>query len=172
MAITLGGGNMLTPAKRLIMMGYKPKNEVAYTPTTWAEWTKTGGFISADITGYVLSAADVAGGAIVMNTNLKPSTKYGLLYEVLENETATSFYTQFGSNHGGTGFKQTIGYQKVMATTPAILGQNLFKIGKNVTADGYIKFKDVRIFELPTNSEIDTDFTNLIEAQLNAKYPF
>ena len=37
---------------------------------------------------------------------------------------------------------------------------------------GKVNFKDVRIFELPTGSQIESDFTNLTADQLNTLYPF
>lgn len=145
-----------------------PINEIAYDPATWAEWTKNG-VDSADFTGLVLNSVD---GMLRMNTNFEASTQYGLLYEVIENATTSTYYTQLGSNHAGTGFKQNVGFQKVMTTTPAIIGENRFRIGRNAQIAGYIKFRNVRLFKLPVGSKIEWDFTNLEAVELNMLYPF
>jgi hypothetical protein len=162
----LGLGLGLNKTARII----RPKNEVQYNPATWAEWTMVG-VISADTTGVAISTS-VSEGTITINTNLKLDTKYGLLYEIVENTTTSTFYAQLGSNHGGFGFPIDAGLQKSTSSTPATITNNYVRIGRNAQVTGYIKVKDIRLFELPTGSQIEWDFANLTAAQLNAKYPF
>lgn len=138
------------------------KSEVPYNPTTWAEWTKEG-VNSGDSTG--LTFNNNAGCNI--NASFKPSVKYGILVELI-NGTVTM-------GGGGPAFPfglvadgklTVIGKNKIIHTTPSSFTTNKF------TSWGAGKIKDIRVFELPAGSQIETDFTNLTADQLAAKYTF
>ena len=66
------------------------KSEVPYNPETWGEWTKDIG-ITADSTGLTFVSSEVGyyRGARISNI-IKASTKYGILFTLLENSCDNS----------------------------------------------------------------------------------
>jgi len=146
------------------------KSEVPYTPATWAEWGKSGSVVS-DSTGVSLIDAYPS---ISMSTTLKNSAKYGILFEVISN-TATGNLRLASYMTGTTetiSLAGAVGKQKFMFNTQASIPTNSVNINMSSANLGEIKFKDIRIFELPVGSQIETDFNILTADQLVAKYTF
>jgi hypothetical protein len=150
------------------------KSEVPYTPATWAEWTLDNG-ATVDSTGTTFTSNGVNVIGIEMNTSVKASTKYGILYNVVSSTINGTL--GFGSNSRagdlGSGPK-VVGNNKLVGTTLATIVSNsiIVYISASSTSGTSIKLKDFRIFELPTGSTIEADFTNLTADQLAAKYTF
>jgi hypothetical protein len=152
---------------------FRPINIVAYNPLTWAEWNLSGAGSTKGVNGVHL----VSQGSTDMNifaTNCKPSTKYGLLYNVLET-TLSSTFALAGTESiqiSTTIIPKLIGNNKAIFTSiDLITFNNLRIICSTTNVDGeYINFKDIRMFEL--TQQLETDFTNLTADQLNIKYPF
>ncbi|HOD02925.1 MAG TPA: hypothetical protein PKN28_06320, partial [Clostridiales bacterium] len=151
------------------------KSEVPYNPTTWEEWEKATGTV-ADNTGIELTA-DGTNNWNLVNTNMKPLTKYGLLMNIVENtlEDAGCYSPAYVTtaptivaNTGETGNK------KVVFTSRDSISTNKygFKPGQSAAIGGKIKLRDIRIYELPSGSQIEADFTNLTADELAIKYPF
>lgn len=149
-------------------------NELVYNPNTWVEWTKTN--VTGDSTGLTIDASIASTYAMLPNCNFKPSTKYGVLLNIATNTLVTATNGLYGnvagtiitylvSNNGETGNKKHI------ITTPASITNNRMYIDKNVIGySGIAKINNIRIFELPAGSQIETDFTNLTADRLYAKY--
>jgi hypothetical protein len=149
-------------------------NEVAYDPATCAEWTIMGTGTTKGSSGIHLveqSSTEYAN----INTVCKISTKYGILYNVtactLDNEFDLSSSSMMGVT---TALPKNIGNNKAIITTPSTISNNYFRVVcHSANTEGtYIDFKDVRLIELPTNSEIEKDFNTMTADQLAAKYPF
>ena len=143
------------------------KNELKYNRDTWAEWA--GDITSRDSTGITITDGSKY---IALITNLKPSTKYGVLTNVVSNNftgllnALTSAVASYAVCNAGQ-----IGNLKNIATSVATIVTN--KMGYTTSAGtGIIKIKDTRVYELPTGSEIEADFTSPTADQLMAKYPF
>lgn len=160
------------------MKGRTLKNELTYNPSTWAEWIKHTGVIG-DSTGLEFTVDGTNNTEAVINVNLKSSTKYGLLYNVVSSNLDGSFVS---ASSGGlyplavSSLPKSVGYNKIVVTSiSSILSANnkidLYANNAN-TFGTKIKIKDICIYELPTGSQIESDFTNLTADQLNAKYPF
>jgi len=150
---------------------FKLKNEAVYTPSTWAEWTKTNS-ATANATGLEFPVGYSTG---VLNTNFKTSTKYGFLYSVVSSTLAASKFYLDGNPYAFNFayLPQTAGNQKIIKTTLATITLNRLYLSRQDDATGNtIKLKDIRIFELPAGSQIETDFTNLTADQLNQLYPW
>lgn len=159
------------------LSGNTLKNETTYTPSTWAEWSKTGS--TADSTGLEITAdgSSYLGG--ILAGNFKPSTNYGILMYCVSKTITNNLY--FGGISGADAFSSgasvpvSVGNFKLVLTTRADLsaGKNFRVTVKNTeTAGNKIKLNSLRVFELPTGSQIETDFTNLTADQLSAKYPW
>jgi hypothetical protein len=163
----------MTPAKMLIMMGRWWRNELVYNPTTWAEWTKSGTVV-ADATGIQLTSVNNVAASITLPTNLKSNTKYGVLYNCITLQWTATWVMSSTSAFPSIVLPTSTGMVKTTATTDNPITSNnvqLFlrsALGQTDTA----KLTDIRLFELPTGSQIETDFTNLTADQLNALYPF
>lgn len=151
-----------------------PTNMLVYNSTTWIEWVKPVGIVGG-ITGleWTLDAASAMSAYI--NTNLKPSTKYGVLINIVSNNTNT--YLRMPATQGllnGVNFTTSSGNQKGVDISPSIITSNVITIKNNGfgVSGTKIKIKDFRIFELPVGSQIEWDFSNLTADQLNGLYPF
>lgn len=155
-------------------------NELNYNPETWEEWDKTSGVIG-DATGLTVTADGVNIITAKIYTNLKPSTKYGYIVNIVKNTVTTGTIPRFDNT--GTvlpafvpitsGF---VGLKKSRQTTPSDLSamnnKILFAIYSNTDSGQEIKMKDIRCYELPVGSEIETDFENMTADELNIKYPY
>ena len=147
------------------------KNELNYNPTTWAEWTKNGAV--GDATGLELTA----NGSTVVNaklyTQLKTGAKYGVLWNVASSTAVKTPYITGTEAVGAVELSKTAGNGKAIATAKATIATNAITIQSDPETSGNkIKLRDIRIFELPTGSEIESDFTNLTADELAVKYPY
>jgi hypothetical protein len=149
-------------------------NLLKYNPNTWAEWTKDAGVVG-DSTGLEFTANGIDYIDAVINTQLKPSTKYGILYNVKSTNMTTDMKTSTETNtlpFDVLGIPtRTVGNKKIIATTLASFTTNRFHIFVVPTeiAGNKAKIVDIRIFELPVGSSIEADFTNLTADQLYKK---
>lgn len=148
------------------------KSEVPYNPTTWEEWVNmstSSTFNNGEVTITPKSNVDCG---IYMVSALKPSTKYGFLYNVVNVNTLTSLNTSQPFNWAAIPVA-TIGNNKLILTSNETISPNyVYFYTRQVTATGSVTLKDIRVFELPTGSQIETDFNTLTADQLNAKYTF
>jgi len=151
----------------------RPINQVQYNPITWAEWTKTIG-ITANSLGLEMTSDGSTWIFAHIPTSLKVSTKYGLLYNIVNATITQNFLLGTGLNPFNSVIPKTIGNNKFVITTLTSFSYNQVQLGiTNTDSIGNkIKLKDIRLFELPTSSQIETDFTSLTADQLNTKYPF
>jgi len=149
-------------------------SEVPYTPATWAEWVRYGA-TTADSTGLEFTADGNTTNFLSFNTTLKPSTNYGVLFNVVSSTLTGQLSippTQALLN--GINFTSTSGNKKGTDTTGATITTNViqFKTAVVESSGIKVKLKNIRIFELPSGSQIKTDFANLTADQLVAKYTF
>jgi hypothetical protein len=172
MGIVSEGGNV-TPAKRLIMMGNRPRNELVYNPVTWDNWTSNG-TVTKDATGIEVTAVNGSTIYIQINTAAKNSTKYGILYEVVSKTLDSYIYGSASITSSSFPADSVIGPNKAVITTRDAIVNNYLRISTSdaCTTGTKIKFKDFRMFELPPGSQVEWDFENLTASQLNLKYPF
>lgn len=153
------------------------KSEIPYTPSTWAEWEiDTQGTFIRDSTGMKMIADGVNFIDVKIPMNFKISTRYGVILNVVEKTTIHQIGFRSGESGAFTGQNITlvVGNNKTTFTTNTALTSTLvwFYLREIEPAGNYIKLKDIRIFELPTGSQIETDFNTLTADQLAAKYTF
>lgn len=150
------------------------KNELSYNPNTWAEWTKSTGVVG-DSTGLEFTADTTKYVYSYLNVNFKPNTNYGVLLNILSNNTGQHLAIDGSSGQPfGMNWGTAIGNVKAVKTSIANITLQTFRfaIPPNETSGLKIKIKDVRVYELPPNSQIETDFNTLSADQLVVKYPF
>jgi len=151
-----------------------PRNMLHYNPVTWGEWVLGAGH-TVDVNGlnFVVSGSYVTSSIVAF---FKPSTKYGFLLFASSNTLATGLVTDYSSGRpfadaepvlGGL----TTGNVKSIHTSASTITANLFSIKRGNNEVGSALLKDIRVFELPTGSQIESDFTNLTADELNIKYP-
>ena len=152
------------------------KNELTYNSTTWAEWTRNSGVVG-DTTGLEFTVTNGTNSIATINSNLKVSTKYGFLYNVISSTLSAN--QPFGIGNALEPFAifvppTTIGNQKSISTTKSSFTDNKIRLytGSTEATGAKIKLKDIRVYELPTGSEIESDFTNMSADALAVKYPF
>lgn len=154
------------------LQGRTLKNELDYTASTYGEWNNLGAYVAVD-SGCLKITGHTGGQSSRVTTAVKPSTKYGLLVDIVENTTAVNFYTMsliYSSITISNGVSD-IGNKKAVFTTNASITTNAFGFYTDATS-GYVKFRNIRLFELPSGSEIESDFTNMDANSLALKYPF
>lgn len=150
------------------------KSEAPYTPSTWAEWLKTSGRNSVSGTELVFTPDGSSITLASIDTNLKISTKYGILINVT-TKGSTYFECDFGSSLGSGGFYKnlSLGNNKIIGTTQGSISLNQFNLYQGVFPVGQIcKAKDFRVLELPTGSQIEADFNTKTADELLTLYPF
>ncbi len=160
------------------LLGRSLKNELNYNRDTWVEWINKVNVIT-DNSGAEFIMMDGQYSVMYLPTNLKPSTKYGILVNVLKNELGSTkqLYIDtsiFPSINYITSIGVT-GNKKIIATSKDTISTNrLYIQTNNSSVDNGKKAKivDIRIFELPLGSEIENDFNNLSADQLAQKYPY
>lgn len=152
--------------------GLTLKNELDYNPATWEEWTLAA---NASISNGLVFAGAGSASTSRLYINAKSNTKYGLLFNVLENSINGAFRmhssltgaTEVLFEGGLTGpFKKTFLTQGVIEDN--YIGFNL----SSPTTEGEVKISDIRLFELPPGSEIESDFESLSADELARKYPY
>jgi hypothetical protein len=151
------------------------KNELNYNRDTWAEWEK---FTGVQIVNGELeyTTHDSDNKIAVLPTKLKNNTTYGLLLNIPYSEI-TNKNMIFGNNLTGKyeiffGPPYAIGNKKHIFTTTTIADNTLKLYMASVGSNGKVRIKDIRIFELPTGSEIENDFNTMTADQLAQKYPY
>jgi hypothetical protein len=156
--------------------GMTLKNELNYNNETWAEWTKPSG-VAADATGIEFTANGLDLIAY-LPAEFKSSTKYGILVMCASNNTAITGL-RIGSNLTGSSVPLVgaglIGNFKQILTTSSSIASNQFRIYLSASETFGLKAKlapSIRIFELPTGSEIESDFNTMTADQLAIKYPY
>jgi len=154
------------------------RSEVPYNPTTWAEWTATApANVTKDITGIEWTSQQ-AYNDVIITTPIKATTKYGILYNVVSTTCIVPIMISGGTgasfNVNGVSLGvQTAGIKKTVLTSMSSpTGKFGLTIGMTEPVGNKIKLKDIRIFELPTGSQIEADFTNLSADELSARYTF
>jgi hypothetical protein len=154
---------------------YKYHNELQYNLTTYAGWSLDTGIVadSSGINLTVTSAGNYKLDIEMHNTQFKANTKYGILLNVVTNNTGSTI----GMTSYLTGAMETVagvnvtGNVKKLITTRTSITTNEFDLVSNYMSIGTtIKVKDIRAFELPIGSRIESDFNNLTADELNAIY--
>lgn len=154
------------------IFGRSLKNELNYTLATYAEWAKSNAI--ADSIGIEITANSTWSAFSHIATTLRTSTKYGVLYNVISTNLTKPLY--FGSlgYPFSTTVSKTIGNNKFSGTSASSFSINRIQFGLDIAepVGNKIKLSNIRVFELPTGSEIESDFTNLTADQLAIKYPY
>lgn len=167
------GSDVVEGQISVTLKGRSLKNELNYNRDTWAEWTKSAGVVG-DSTGLEFTADGEVQKASSLDTKLKTNTKYGIIIEVISGTISGGL--RLSSAYTGSSLLITTasrGNKKVIFTTQQTLSLNRFEFYLPIeTAGNKIKIKDIRVFELPAGSEIESDFTNLTANQLAQKYPY
>lgn len=150
-------------------------SETTYNPVDWAEWTNRTR-VECDETGATFTGNGTDYPNFRISTSLKPSTKYGILVNVLTNQL-TDTTLKIGNNLTGTAITLAnaaiTGNRKLSFTTSSSISSNFLQIEMGIVPNGnVVKIKDVRLYELPTGSQIESDFTNLTADQLALLYPY
>jgi hypothetical protein len=151
------------------------KNELVYNRDTWIDVTKASG-VTGDATGLEFTSDGVTSTitATFQNTP-KSNTKFGLLYTIV-NTSISSGSLRVGNSMTGTAFNlpNALGNNKSVFTTQQVVPSpfRIYLSGGIEPAGNKIKLRDMRIFELPAGSEIESDFNTLTADQLAEKYPY
>ena len=152
------------------------KNETTYNRDTWAEWSFTNAQNAIkNSEGLSLENTTSAGMTTYILTKVKPLTKYGILFYVIINTFEATFYSRLADVVASPTIvigNRVTGNIKTTITVGEIITMNRFTLGANGSGTGELKLKDVRIFELPAGSQIESDFTNLTADQLATRYPY
>ena len=151
------------------------KSEVPYTPATWTEWAKVNAV--GDSTGITLTSDGVDASITISTILPKPSTNYGVLANCSDNTLTTRQVNAqiLGSPASTTSpliLVGSTGNRKCIVYSPSVSVTGIRFYTGAVASGQLVKFKDIRIFELPVGSQIETDFTTLTADQLAIKYPF
>ena len=169
---TVNGG---WPWEYIVLQLY---NEAIYDPTGWVEWT--------DYCGVVVTASSLAftfgsewGDTFArIITSLKPNTNYGFLLSVSGN-TMTSGVTLITASSSAFGQANIVtpgqsGNIKLTLTTLASISNNRIYLSysTNTHPGETVTVSQIRVFELPVGSDLETDYATLTADQLNTKYPF
>ena len=162
---------------KAVVQGRTLKNEADYTLSTYEEWEIQQGDVIIDGTGLEFSLRDTSPlSSAYLATNLKPSTKYGLLLRILVNELVSGIVLQLGNDLTGSyatvAASGEIGYKKIAITTQATITNNRLRFIQSILGSPGLKVKvaDIRLFEL-SNSEIESDFNAKSADELALKYP-
>lgn len=154
---------------------FKLKNELVYTPATWAEFTDPVNKVTND--GYLILDNLSSSINIRLSTNFKPATKYGMIINIRTNTRINNTQCVVGSEleyplisdlYIPAGTKGNFKY--ISMTNNSFIYNKYYGWVKADT--GKIEMGNLRCFELPTGSQIEADFTNLTADQLAVKYPW
>ncbi|MBX4266524.1 collagen-like triple helix repeat-containing protein [Clostridium estertheticum] len=152
--------------------GESVAQELIYTPDTWKEWVSTSG-AKGDSGGLEFTANNTWIESNI-STKIKPSTKYGILYNVVNSNLTKPFYLNSNTAFAQVIIPSTIGNQKIIATSLTTITKNVFGLVNTNTeiVGNKIKVKNILIYEIPINSQLEIDFNTLSADQLVIKYPF
>ena len=148
------------------------KSEVPYNPTTWEEWVNYSGTIIKDATGITFGDG-VNISTVIKDTNIKPSTKYGYLFNVVSLQGGSRVILAGGGiayPFGNVSPYHQLGNNKHIVTSQSSFTTNKLIIG--TSSPTVLKLKDIRLYELPSGSQIESDFETLSADELAIKYPF
>ena len=146
------------------------KNELNYNRDTWAEWVVTGE--SSKGNGLITLNRTTENAYIQLDTSLKPNTKYGFLLNVISTNANIGSITNDTDAFANASFDlSSIGNKKIIKTSLSTITNN--KIAwRSLNTNIFVQMKDIRAFELPVGSEIETDFNTMTADQLAIKYPY
>jgi len=150
------------------------KSETPYNPTTWAELAyKAEGTVQD---GNLILIFNNSSKSLIYTTQLKPNTKYGSIQRVYENTTNMTWYSRIGGTIVPANTTLITPYQtgiiKSIGVTPLEVTNNTYIIGTNTTTTGTSVIGEIRLYELPSGSQIEADFNALTADELSIKYPF
>ena len=153
------------------------KSEVPYTPATWAEWNyRTGNYSFANNSVTLTTHETLYSQIYTTSAVLKPSVKYGVLATITSNTLDHTLSIGNGSIFStyATIPSGTVGNVKLVHTCKSdyVVGSSFVIHIQPRSTNQSVTIKDLRIFELPTGSQIEADFTNLSADELSAKYTF
>lgn len=147
---------------------YSDINQTSYNTSNWSEWSKGAG-VTADLSGIKFTHDGATNITASIAVNFKANTKYGILMHIVERtDTNKNLEIKLGTSTIAN--ISDIGDIKVRfdITTPI----NILSVTAGSGASGeLIKLKDVRVFEIPPGTVIESDFNNLTAEELNLKYP-
>ncbi|NLN03850.1 MAG: hypothetical protein GX166_03380, partial [Clostridiaceae bacterium] len=146
--------------------GLTLKNELDYNTETWEEWSLRDG--SEVVDGKLKIVRVSLSEQAYINASFKPNAKYGLLMYV--HELTTPLLNATGAFSGTTTLASSTGNQKAILLTTSAIERNALSFKTNV--QGTVTVSNVRIFELPPGSEIESDFETLSADELAMKYPY
>ena len=150
------------------------RSEVPYNPNTWDGWGRSSQ-VTYDSTGVTLTTNGVDWIQAPFSTNAKPSTKYGILYNIVSRTSPTGIMLGGVAGYAfvGTTLTNNNGNNKAIMTTPSTITHNVIIFQATRTENNTnVKLSGIRLFELPAGSQIEADFNNLTADELNAKYTF
>ena len=157
-----------------LVKGLTAKQLLTYTPSTMAEWNVVGTGGSKG-SGSLHLVADAGTDKVEIATTCKNSTKYGLLYNISATDLNGDILIPDVSAlvSPTVTLTKNVGNNKATITTVANITSNnlLISLSAGNTDGKYVDLNSIRLFELPTGSQIETDFTNLTADQLNNMYP-
>jgi len=172
-------GNVLYAWCKGLVQTAKVYNLAVYNPDTWEEWKFESSSVTEIVNSKLVFNGQSTSKTAELNVQFKESTKYGFLIKSESNTISEWNGLRIGSNLTGTTLYRIVlpefnGISKYVLTTQAEISSfpNTLRLSLAVTAaSGSLTVSQLRIFELPTGSQIDADFTNLTAVQLDAKYP-
>lgn len=161
-----------------VLKGNTLKNELNYDPTTWAEWSKNN--VVGDATGLEFTMVDNAFAIASIPTNFKPSTNYILVINIASNSLGVSKPLKVDNTVATAAFyivtsASGVGNKKFMFTSHAVISTNRLFIQSDKTvgdAGTKVKLRDIRVYECPSGSQIETDYNSLSADQFAVKYPY
>lgn len=149
-------------------------NMITYNTDTWAEWTKDSGIVgdssglefTANGTGYIYGR---------YTSKFKNGTKYGMLLNSVNNNLTTQILLENYITDTSVPIVNpgVVGNVKTVFTTKSSISINKLSLYiSSGTLGTKGKIRDIRVFELPAGSQIETDFNTLTANELSLKYPY
>lgn len=170
-------GNVLYAWVKGLTKTTRIHNLAVYNPETWQEWTLAAN--SAIVDSKLVISGTASSAVTLLDIMFKNSTKYGLLFKSEGNTITDANGLRINSNLTGTTITDAVpagfnGISKVVLTTQASISSypNQLRLSLAATAaSGSITLSDIRVFELPTGSQIESDFDTLTADELDVLYP-
>lgn len=156
------------------LRGRSLKNELNYDRSSLTGWSKALATIENNQIVFTGDGVNTAY-ALKSDCTFETNTKYGMLLSVFSNDSGQvlKFNNNQLLNDQSYSLGSTSGNKKVVFTTKSSITINHADFHcYNMPNGTKIKFGDIRMFELPAGSEIETDFNTLTADQLAQKYPY
>jgi hypothetical protein len=151
------------------LKGMTLKNELNYTPETWEEWDGDG-IIDKDSSGLTIGGASKF---VYVVPSAKTSTKYGVLLNIVSNDLESNLMALTSIMSSTVMVRPgELGNKKIVFMSIAEFVNTRFGFYTQSDEIGNIKLRDIRMFELPAGSEIESDFESLTADELAMKYPY